>query len=1474
MSENNTESSDTFIIVTKPETGFLWDQLSERERLDSLTNIMKKKLHDQCDNQSIDILVQTINQMYLTEYRERQNPINYKYSVTKTNYAAAGEKFRKILQETNWIVPIIYDRQKIDAKHFESPLKPEEIYAADLRLSEKKIREYHNNINSSLLQKLQNPYIVSKKLDTKIIREKMGPINMATPRKALWYVNVKNGKVDYSKMCDKRILIKNDKVYLDGVMLDPQLKNHFNFLKWYFSPNFKIDYQMDHQLPVDNTQQQFLKVHPEAKKRKHLVNHVIDQFNFEQLDDLQEQQFNPGNNEELAATVSVAQDDYQKIFSDDSTYISSIPLDPNYNIRKWPYFIIKFQDIVDLVGDYPLEMSKYDSKTTYEVWVSKDTRIQHLVYLIQKILTDLDVQNMEHAKKKLQSLRAEFELRHRITKGYCEREKCPSTHLTLNQVLENLTFLIDEYTRIHSEAKYSKEIKEMEKHAHELREHKLMIADILDWGIKHVYGVDVYNKILDGQKLTETEKKRVDSFLMNLAQRRKAYITNNCPHLPIRKQYDRARNRDQKMKYLDNLLSNYEQTDEEKSIFLHCKICGYVLGCRHEKLMLLSYRSADQKNNKYETELKEKFYANSFLDYLQNIISCRECGRKIKDTAVQTQVVYEKDIITRGRSIKTGHTVYSGLEKMIQSELTKILYYTNMRILYPDKPTVLFQQIEPVLNDDLRELEERLKNKKREKQKRQMLFVNAAIIGKLMFDSVKSDFNRRLLLDYEPVKPLVTQIQKIIVELKKHRKQDIKKYYVYHNQLIDLAIQYFIQLIQARDKLFVTKLGVVESKFHKIMYAYIKKYYQKFSDHYRFDLNKVGDDKVEFIRRGRIYLVTDIRYTINLPDKIPENKNYEAQIKNSIKPGKFNAIGMLNYVGEKKWAWNHLHVVPNADIDSSSVIKFRDINTIPLEVRQGIYENIPDGLIDALHNELWQYSSRKNKTRYQGKRKEIIFDLTGAKTKSSSLKYIDYNYLLYCPNGRPHLWIMKSSNPDEKGKICYWCHMTSQEAKKRTNEMTEKDYEQLKKNIAEQKIIEYFRIRCTDYTPHDFYHGYCLNCGEGYSAVFNPKPDRVKILKAAWEKRPVAKHTTVKQIQPKMKMNTLQISDYTNNAEYASVNKNRLHDFVKKLIRQLGILASQKFKIEDVFTARSDRGKEIVDKLFAKGIKNLKPIVDDLSTDLGRLGFFKRRYDDDLANLKRTTIGKEQLSHGIRDLKNKYRSEQVKELRNYLETFFQHISIIVNNTRSYMVSEIQDIDYLRVFIDKYHKEFVKFGDEFKLENFDQLFHKLSEDYKIKAKIQSNILHNVLIHDILEKFLSSTHTSLFVLGYLDTILYGFAQIGDRTLDEREFIDLVTEEKVLAKRLKFYKKLHEEKVEAGLAFADFEEQEAYFDAEKDTFQIENEDVPEPTVDQDIQLEDDIIKDINLDELDVDGPLFDSSIYSSNFAEEELIYYGNDL
>jgi hypothetical protein len=168
------------------------------------------------------------------------------------------------------------------------------------------------------------------------------------------------------------------------------------------------------------------------------------------------------------------------------------------------------------------------------------------------------------------------------------------------------------------------------------------------------------------------------------------------------------------------------------------------------------------------------------------------------------------------------------------------------------------------------------------------------------------------------------------------------------------------------------------------------------------------------------------------------------------------------------------------------------------------------------------------------------------------------------------------------------------------------------------------------------------------------------------------------------------------------------------------------------------------------------------------------------------------------------------------------------------------------------------------------------EYKVKLKTKSHILQNILINDILSKLITTPITALFVLGYLDKLLYGFAQIGDRTTEEREFIDLVSEEKVLAKRLKFYRKLHEEKVEAGLAFADFEEQEAYFDAEKDTFQLETDDSPEHDG-QDVQMDDDIITDINYDDLDVDTNMFDGDnggVYGEEYDDRELTYFGNNL
>lgn len=1508
---NNTESSsgDTFIIVTKPETGFLWDQLSQKERLASLKNIITKKLQTHYEEQSIDILVQTINNMYLKEYQTHTNPLNYKYSAIKKDNEKLLAKFKKILHETNWIIPIIFDRRKISSTASKPVGLPDDaIYSTDLRYDEKKIKEYHLNINSKLLRKLQNPYIAPRTLDAKVLDKKIGPTVFDKQRKVIWYVDIpKQGKVTYTEI-SPRIIIEDDKIYLDGLVIDTNLKQRYDFLKWYISPNVEQDYLTQIQPPLSGSVQKIYHLGEGSEEQKSaLIKKTVDRFDLSALQDIFSS--DPFRNNlrrkviELSAQSSKAADDKDQ---KESTMTDSI-----YSVRKWPYFIVQFSDITELIGNYPLELSKYDSNTAYTTWLSKDTRVQHLVYLIEKILTDLDVTSIEEAKKKLQSIKAEFEKKQIISKSYCEKEKCPGVPQTLSgrvpqtigskggsdrmrmsetiqHVLDNLTYLVDQYTYYHARVKRNVDYKKLRRQLLDQAGQKKLIHDILEWGVKRVYGADIYNKVVAGEQLTDEQQKKVDQFVINITNRRKAYINNNCPHIPLRKKFDKTRGREEKMTLFDKLIIDFARnpTSSDNTLespgdhIIECKLCGYQLGCQHEKLLLLE--SSDKaKAKQYQEELETKFYANSYLDYLQNIISCRECGRKIKDVSIEVQVDYEKDSASNDRSIRTGHAVFGHLDRLAQSELTKILYYTQLRVLYPETPIKLYSQIEPVVEDDLKEVEERLKDKTQAREKRQLIYINAAIIGRLIFDSIKKDFKERLLASLEPLAEEVKEIQQTVFEMQKYKTGDIKKYYVYHNQLIEQAIRYFIKLMKYADKAFVTKIGLDESKFDQIMHAYIKKYYQKFSDRYKFGFNKTKNGMVKFIRRGKIYQIEDTQYQIIIPTNVPNIEKYEVQIKKGVQPGTglSSVLGLLNYLGNKKWHWHYQNVPPGALLNSKPIIEFNEINTQPLEVHPGIIDRVPNQLIRSIYSEIWQYNSSKNKRFHRGGRVEIVFDLTqstldSSKTNSDTsgalggrVKYIDFNYLLYCPNGRPHLWILKSSKPDESNRECYWCHMSKQEAKERTQKMTDNDYHELQNNIQKQKIIEYFRTRCVDHTPHNLFNGYCLNCGEGYETIFEPNETRIKKLTDAWKNKPVFQSS----------INKTQLVTPTNDIKMVSnsvIDKTNLYNFVSTMIKNISQFSSESqaggVKVEKF---KSEHGKEVADKLFSKKVKNFKPLIDMLTNDLFDLGYFKRRHDDDIAHVKNKIKDKEELENEINQIKTKFRSEQVKELRGYIETFFQHISIILNNSRSYTVHDISDIDYLYQFIDANEEnkdQFMKLQDYFKIENFPNEF----SDFNLKSKVKSNILHNILINDLLSKLLVSPFTSLFVFGFIDRILYSFAQIGDKTLEEREFIDLISEEKVLAKRLKFYKKLHEEKVEAGLAFADFEKQEAYFDAEKDTFQIEAEDAPEDEADRDIQQEDDIINDIQLDELDVDGDLFDGGVYEADYADRELVMYGNDM
>lgn len=1440
MSKDN-----TFIIITSPETGFLWDQLSQKERIDSLKNIITKKLQTHIEEHTIDILVQTINNLYLKDNQTKTNPINYLYSATKTNNAKMLDKFKKILHETNWIIPILFDRQKIETGQ-ESTLPPDAIYATDLRYTEKKIKEYNLNINSKLLRKLQNPYIAPRTIDAEILKTKVGPITFDKPRKGIWYVHAPGkgkGKVDYSNELATRIIVRDDKVYLDGLVVDYGLKDNYDFLR--SLPVLDI---IERPLlsKISNERQKIYKTKEDSTI---LIRKIVDRYNLSVL----LEQFNSDHlhNNKKKEVIENLFKLRKEAENKDNAFT---PTDLGFNVRQWPYFIVQFNDITELVGNYPLELSKYDSQSAWITWVSNDTRVQHLVYLIEKILTDLDVTNIDQAKKKLQYIKAEYEKKQVISKSYCEKEKC---------ILDNLTYLVEQYTHYHTIVKRNINYKKIKRQMVDQTVQEKLINDILNWGIKHIYGIELFNKISLGDKLTDEQQKKVEQFIINITNRRKAYINNTCPHIPLRKKFDKLKGNDEKMAIFDDLITNYAK--DTSPVIIECKLCGYPLACQHEKLMLLELSGIEKDKKEIKEKLETQFYANSYLDYIQNIISCRECGRKIKDISIEVQVDYDRESGTRDRTVRMGHAVYTQSDKLIQSELSKILHYTKLGTLYSESPLKLFSEIKSVVEDDLKNLEEQLKGKgkKTVHDRHRLVYINTVIFGKLMFDSIKKDFKERLINDYLPVKEIVSEIEKTINDMKKAR-EDIKKYYVYHNQLVEQSIKYFTQLIKLKDKSLFTKLGLDSDKFDKIIHKYLLNYYQKFSDRYKFGLNKTDDGMVKFIRKGKIYQIEDTQYQIPLPRNVPVIDTKKLKLNGTMPLSKLQ--GYLNYLGHKKWEQFNENTI-GAELNSKYINEFGEINTQQFEVRPGIISRVPNETIKQIHNEMWQYSSSKNKRRHIGKRIETVFNIIQPESSATgTLKYVDFNYLLYCPNGRPHLWIMKSSKPDETGRECYWCHMSTTEAKEKTQKMTDSHYKELQNNIQDQKIIEYFRARCTDHTSHNLFNGYCLNCGENYDTIFEPNDTRVKKLKDAWKLKPttgiVSKQvpentiTTDHELVPGKK--------FINDIMYNTINKNRVQTFVTTLIKSIS-----QFNGDTVNKFKSEIGKDIYDKLFSKkNVKNHKPLIESLTGVLLDLGYFKRKANDEIEQIKRKFNGPD-LTDQINQIKLKFRSEQFSELKSYFETFFQHISIIINNSRSYAVHEVNDIEYLTPFIESDNKKIFT-QDQFKIENY---YNTLNTLVGVKSKLKSNILHNILLNDLLSKLMETPFASMFVFGFLDKILYSFAQIGDKTVEESEFIDLITEEKVLAKRLKFYKKLQDEKVEAGLAFADFEEQEAYFDAEKDTFQLEAEDAPDNEEDKDIQQEDDIINDIQLDELDVDNEIFDGGV-EDDYADKELIMYGNDL
>lgn len=98
----------------------------------------------------------------------------------------------------------------------------------------------------------------------------------------------------------------------------------------------------------------------------------------------------------------------------------------------------------------------------------------------------------------------------------------------------------------------------------------------------------------------------------------------------------------------------------------------YVLGCKHEVLMMEQYMDKT-KAEEIQKVLENEYYADQ--DPESEIVYCQYCGRKIKDTELKQQVIWEDNIRVFGNIVKRENDIDSDIKNIIN----RVLAFTGLQ---------------------------------------------------------------------------------------------------------------------------------------------------------------------------------------------------------------------------------------------------------------------------------------------------------------------------------------------------------------------------------------------------------------------------------------------------------------------------------------------------------------------------------------------------------------------------------------------------------------------------------------------------------------------------------------------------------------------------------------------------------------------------------------------------------------------------
>jgi hypothetical protein len=164
---------------------------------------------------------------------------------------------------------------------------------------------------------------------------------------------------------------------------------------------------------------------------------------------------------------------------------------------------------------------------------------------------------------------------------------------------------------------------------------KQINQDIFEQAIANQLGQFILNKFINNKlQLSHSQLRLVERYIELQKTLRIQYKSNNCPHIPLRNQFDETNNLNEKKDIFQNLITKFGKNGfdpETKNIF--CSNCGFNLACQHEVLMIIPKDEA-----KANTELVNDFYKTGEV-----IIECQYCGRKIEDIQIEMEIQFDEN---------------------------------------------------------------------------------------------------------------------------------------------------------------------------------------------------------------------------------------------------------------------------------------------------------------------------------------------------------------------------------------------------------------------------------------------------------------------------------------------------------------------------------------------------------------------------------------------------------------------------------------------------------------------------------------------------------------------------------------------------------------------------------------------------------------------------------------------------------------